>query len=279
PSAPQAYGFQFTLCYKCEVCSKLYSTEEALKIHSQKLHGVKLTDCKTMVKCDSCGLLLVDKQAYKQHIITNQKCADSCTITSSSYYAVQTAVCEYCSDTYHPGDLTKHLRLKHDGYKCYSCGLQCPNKEILTRHYIGNTKCADSCPKYINFHICDKCGKIYSRKCSLEAHIVRNHSDENVPCSICNQTFQSNYHLKMHHKRVHDKKVQCEHCGKSFGMPQDLKEHVRIHTGERPYKCEICDKSFAQGGSLYKHKQSQAHINKQSEFDNANDRQQTYFQY
>ena len=44
-------------------------------------------------------------------------------------------------------------------------------------------------------------------------------------------------------------------CGKGFRYPSSLKEHMRIHTGDKPYKCTHagCDKAFSQSGSLTIH--------------------------
>ena len=56
--------------------------------------------------------------------------------------------------------------------------------------------------------------------------------------------------------RAKDSFLSCSYCGKVFNRPSDLTEHIRIHTGKRPYKCEVCDKSFRQSHHLRDHEQT-----------------------
>lgn len=45
----------------------------------------------------------------------------------------------------------------------------------------------------------------------------------------------------------------CITCGKWFLLPKDLRRHVRIHTGEKPYKCPVCPYRAAVKGNVKQH--------------------------
>ena len=45
----------------------------------------------------------------------------------------------------------------------------------------------------------------------------------------------------------------CLICEKNFGTAQQLENHTRLHTGERPFKCAYCDRRFTQRASQIVH--------------------------
>ncbi|KAK7080391.1 hypothetical protein SK128_000244, partial [Halocaridina rubra] len=49
------------------------------------------------------------------------------------------------------------------------------------------------------------------------------------------------------------KRFKCEICGKCASAKSDLIKHIRIHTGDRPYKCTVCDASFIQITAFHGH--------------------------
>ena len=51
-----------------------------------------------------------------------------------------------------------------------------------------------------------------------------------------------------------NRKIICLFCSRKFWSAEDLRRHVRTHTGETPYACEICQRRFTLKHSMLRHK-------------------------
>ncbi|XP_055077182.1 zinc finger protein 773-like isoform X2 [Periophthalmus magnuspinnatus] len=73
-------------------------------------------------------------------------------------------------------------------------------------------------------------------------------------CAVCEKVFGNSKDLKRH-MVVHtgEKPYSCSVCGKKFTRKGSMQYHMAVHTGDRPFRCHVCSKTFSQKGNLQAH--------------------------
>uniref|UniRef100_A0AAQ4PPM0 C2H2-type domain-containing protein n=1 Tax=Gasterosteus aculeatus aculeatus TaxID=481459 RepID=A0AAQ4PPM0_GASAC len=84
------------------------------------------------------------------------------------------------------------------------------------------------------------------------------------PCSVpgCERRFSRSDELNRH-VRIHtgQKPFRCAICARSFSRSDHLTTHTRTHTGEKPFSCDVCGKRFARSDERKRH--GRVHVKQQ----------------
>uniref|UniRef100_A0A146LRD7 Zinc finger protein 605 n=1 Tax=Lygus hesperus TaxID=30085 RepID=A0A146LRD7_LYGHE len=93
-----------------------------------------------------------------------------------------------------------------------------------------------------NVYTCTECEFSCIHPKKLEKHMETHEPDAKFKCRECNQEVISRLELQRHKRRVHGflRPFECTLCPAKFTRMDNLRAHVKTHTGEQLWSCTKC---------------------------------------
>ena len=226
-------------CWICNHCDAISFQLEEFKTHLMKNHKVNRdtftqdADQNPLIKCITANIP-TDLQP--------------CPVCQVSFATLNAMTLHKVRRHGTPKDIAK-LNSSNESFPCPECSGRMGAEDLQ----IHIKKCHNR-----DGVVCNICGKILSKSCTLNRHIEQVHLNlqihKPVKCDQCGKPFSKKGHLDRHIKTIHmgqkDSSEPCPHCGKVFSTKSSLEPHIEmVHKGVRK-ACPECGKVLS---DLWKH--------------------------
>jgi len=171
----------------------------------------------------------------------------------SSDNVVQTQYqCSQCEKSFKYHSLLRQHMKSHvrRRYICINCNKSCHTWLSLQKHLRTHTKSQNTYTP--RAYTCTQCQKEFPSTKELDKHLQYHSGDYGYACKICEKAYSTVHSYGYHMKTAHGY-YTCTQCAKGFSIENELKMHLRYHSGNYEYACNICEKAYSHVGPYSSH--------------------------
>lgn len=201
------------------------------------------------IKCKNCGTCFESIESLLEHRANcNKNVVDVVEVTEDN--KKHEFVCDICHQAFKTSQyLFRHMVIHTDVFKCDKCEKTFSRKDSMQKHVL---KCCPELAEKYKIFYCEVCFRVFSKESGRKRHVEKCKS---VQCNACGKIFSSQTDMEIHSCKSIDAdetaKYSCGRCSKAFQSLYYLKQHQSLH--DNNHACNRCGKNFSSPDELVSH--------------------------